>query len=82
MSSEEVIDLTIKGNTVMVDGVRHLSGAPVMVSDLRAGAALVLAGLAAKGQSEILRIYHLDRGYEKLDRKLRKIGARIKRIHA
>jgi UDP-N-acetylglucosamine 1-carboxyvinyltransferase len=51
-----------------------------MVSDLRAGAALVLAGLAAKGKTTVLRIYHLDRGYEKLDKKLRALGAKIKRV--
>jgi UDP-N-acetylglucosamine 1-carboxyvinyltransferase len=57
-----------------------LSGAPVMASDLRASAALVIAGLAAKGTTQVNRIYHLDRGYEKMDAKLRKLGARIQRI--
>jgi DNA modification methylase len=61
-------------------GVDHLSGCSCMVSDLRAGAALVLAGLAAKGKTTVLRIYHLDRGYEKLDKKLRALGAKIKRV--
>ncbi|MDR2772634.1 MAG: UDP-N-acetylglucosamine 1-carboxyvinyltransferase [Elusimicrobiota bacterium] len=73
-------DLTIKGKTVGIKGVKKLSGAPVMVSDLRAGAALVLAGLAAEGDSVIDRIYHLDRGYELLEHKLKKLGADIKRI--
>jgi UDP-N-acetylglucosamine 1-carboxyvinyltransferase len=57
-----------------------LSGAPVMASDLRASAALVLAGLAARGTTQVNRIYHLDRGYEAMDVKLRKLGARIERI--
>ena len=56
-----------------------LSGAPVMATDLRASASLVLAGLAAAGQTEVLRIYHLDRGYERLDEKLRQLGAKIHR---
>ncbi|MCB4790610.1 MAG: UDP-N-acetylglucosamine 1-carboxyvinyltransferase [Elusimicrobia bacterium] len=73
-------DIKVKGNKVMIKGVKELSGAPVMVSDLRAGAALVLAGLVAKGRTEILRIYHLDRGYENLEKKLSKIGAKIRRI--
>jgi UDP-N-acetylglucosamine 1-carboxyvinyltransferase len=57
-----------------------LSGAPVMASDLRASAALVIAGLAAKGTTQVNRIYHLDRGYENMDVKLRKLGARIERV--
>jgi UDP-N-acetylglucosamine 1-carboxyvinyltransferase len=73
-------DIRLYGNSVVINGVKALSGAPVMVSDLRAGAALVLAGLVAKGKSEILRIYHLDRGYENLEKKLRKLGAKITRI--
>ncbi|PKN00778.1 MAG: UDP-N-acetylglucosamine 1-carboxyvinyltransferase [Elusimicrobia bacterium HGW-Elusimicrobia-1] len=74
--------LNIAGNTVRITGVEGLSGAPVMASDLRAGAALVLAGLAAKGLTRILRVYHLDRGYENLVGKLRLLGARVKRVHA
>ena len=66
-------------NVAVVQGVRRLSGAPVMASDLRASAALVLAGLVAEGRTEVRRIYHLDRGYERLDRKLRRLGARIRR---
>jgi UDP-N-acetylglucosamine 1-carboxyvinyltransferase len=73
-------DLTIDGHLVRIKGVESLSGAPVMVSDLRAGAALVLACLAAKGKSVISRIYHLDRGYEYLEKKFRKLGADIKRL--
>lgn len=68
-----------KGNTAMIQGVKSLSGADVMVSDLRAGAALVLGALAAKGKSVIHRIYHLDRGYENLEGKLSKVGAKITR---
>ncbi|MDD3065315.1 MAG: UDP-N-acetylglucosamine 1-carboxyvinyltransferase [Endomicrobiaceae bacterium] len=75
-------DIRIEGNSVYVNGVDKLSGAPVMVSDLRAGAALVLAGLCAVGKTEVLRIYHLDRGYETLEKKLRKLGANIKRVKA
>ncbi len=73
-------DLQIEGRQVSIHGVKDLSGAPVMVSDLRAGAALVLAGLCAKGKTEISRIYHLDRGYESLEKKFRKLGANIRRI--
>lgn len=73
--------LKVEENIVRIKGVDSLSGAPLMVSDLRAGAALVLAGLVAKGKTEILRIYHLDRGYEHLEKKLKKLGAEIARIH-
>jgi UDP-N-acetylglucosamine 1-carboxyvinyltransferase len=69
-----------RGKRATVDGVRRLSGCPLMVSDLRAGAALVLAGLAARGTTKILRVYHLDRGYEKLEKKLRALGADIRRV--
>jgi UDP-N-acetylglucosamine 1-carboxyvinyltransferase len=74
--------LNMAGNTVRISGAAGLSGAPVMASDLRAGAALVLAGLAAKGVTRILRVYHLDRGYENLVGKLRSLGARVKRVRA
>jgi UDP-N-acetylglucosamine 1-carboxyvinyltransferase len=60
--------------------VREYQGAPVMASDLRASAALVLAGLAARGRTQVSRIYHLDRGYEKLETKLAALGARIERL--
>jgi len=73
-------DIAIKGNTAVVRGVPRLTGAPVMVSDLRAGAALVLAGLAAAGTTEVQRIYHLDRGYDRLVEKLRGVGADIERV--
>lgn len=73
-------NITTKGNTAIVTGVRELSGAPVMVSDLRAGASLVLAGLRAKGTTEISRVYHLDRGYESIEKKLEALGGRIKRV--
>ncbi|MFH1369646.1 MAG: UDP-N-acetylglucosamine 1-carboxyvinyltransferase [Elusimicrobiota bacterium] len=73
-------NLKIWPHKVAVTGVDSLSGAPVMVSDLRAGAALVLAGLAAKGRTEIHRVYHLDRGYEQLEKKLKKLGADIRRV--
>jgi UDP-N-acetylglucosamine 1-carboxyvinyltransferase len=70
-----------KGRTTLIEGGKVLSGGPVMVSDLRAGAALVLAGLAAQGTTKVLRIYHLDRGYERLENKLTRLGARIRRNH-
>ena len=73
-------DIEIEGPSAIVKGGRPLSGAPVMASDLRASAALVIAGLAAKGETQVNRIYHLDRGYERMDLKLRKLGARIQRV--
>jgi len=73
-------DISIEGPSAIVKGGRKLSGAPVMASDLRASAALVIAGLAAQGSTQVNRIYHLDRGYEKIDTKLRRLGARIKRV--
>jgi UDP-N-acetylglucosamine 1-carboxyvinyltransferase len=73
-------DIEIEGPSAIVKGGRPLSGAPVMASDLRASAALVIAGLAAKGTTQVNRIYHLDRGYERMDAKLRKLGARIQRV--
>jgi len=72
-------DITVSGNTALIKGVPALSGAPVMASDLRASASLILAGLVAKGTTEINRVYHLDRGYEALDQKLTGLGAAIKR---
>jgi UDP-N-acetylglucosamine 1-carboxyvinyltransferase len=68
------------GERAVVEGVERLSGACVMASDLRASAALVLAGLAAQGQTIVRRIYHLDRGYERLEQKLRSLGGRIERL--
>ncbi|MFW6113276.1 MAG: UDP-N-acetylglucosamine 1-carboxyvinyltransferase, partial [Thermodesulfobacteriota bacterium] len=69
-------DITISGNQAVVRGSRHLSGAPVMATDLRASASLVIAGLAAKGTTEVQRVYHLDRGYAHLTEKLEALGAR------
>lgn len=83
MHAQELIrmgaDIKTEGKTAVVKGVKKLSGAPVMASDLRASAALILAGLAAEGITEIHRIYHIDRGYENIEKKFRKLGARIKR---
>lgn len=73
-------DIEIEGPSAIVKGGRPLSGAPVMASDLRASAALVIAGLAASGRTQVNRIYHLDRGYERMDLKLRKLGAKIQRV--
>ena len=72
--------VTLKGNSALIEGVESLSGAPVMCTDLRASAALVMCALFAHGESEIQRVYHLDRGYEKIDEKLTKLGAKIKRV--
>lgn len=73
-------DITLDGSKAIIKGVKNLKGAKVMASDLRASAALVLAGLAAEGVTEISRIYHLDRGYEKFEEKLSMLGANIKRV--
>ncbi len=75
-------DVTVDGKLALVRGVPSLSGAQVMASDLRASAALVLAGLAAQGRTEIHRVYHLDRGYERIEEKLAPLGARIRREKA
>ena len=72
-------DIAIEGPSAIVKGGRPLSGAPIMASDLRASAALVIAGLAAKGETQVNRVYHIDRGYENIDGKLRGLGARIER---
>jgi UDP-N-acetylglucosamine 1-carboxyvinyltransferase len=72
-------DIRVEGPNAIIRGLSHLTGAPVMATDLRASASLVLAGLAAEGTTEVSRIYHLDRGYEKLDQKLAKLGAKIRR---
>lgn len=83
MHAQELVrmgaDIKIEGKAAIVKGVKKLSGAPVMASDLRASAALILAGLVADGLTEVHRIYHLDRGYEAMEKKFRKLGARIKR---
>lgn len=73
-------DITVKENSAIVKGVNRLVGAKVMSTDLRASASLVLAGLAAEGTTEVLRVYHLDRGYEKLENKLTQLGADILRV--
>ena len=73
-------DIEIEGPSAIVKGGKPLSGAPVMASDLRASAALVIAGLAARGTTHVNRVYHIDRGYENIDGKLRHLGARIERI--
>ena len=73
-------DIHVDGRIATIRGVRKLSGATVMATDLRASACLVLAGLVAEGKTEVLRVYHLDRGYERIERKLRKAGAKIKRV--
>jgi UDP-N-acetylglucosamine 1-carboxyvinyltransferase len=73
-------DIEIEGPSAIVKGGKPLSGAPVMASDLRASAALVIAGLAARGNTQVNRVYHLDRGYENMDAKLRQLGARVERV--
>jgi UDP-N-acetylglucosamine 1-carboxyvinyltransferase len=73
-------DIRLEGNVAIVSGVKHLTSAPVMATDLRASASLVLAGLVAKGDTVVDRIYHIDRGYECIEEKLSQLGARIRRI--
>jgi UDP-N-acetylglucosamine 1-carboxyvinyltransferase len=73
-------DIKISGNTAMVKGVSGLSAAPVMATDLRASASLILAGLVAEGKTEVNRVYHLDRGYESIEQKFSELGAAIKRV--
>ena len=73
-------DIEIEGPSAIIKGGQPLSGAPVMASDLRASAALVIAGLAARGTTQVNRVYHLDRGYENIDIKLKQLGARIQRV--
>ncbi len=75
-------NITVHGSSALVRGVPYLSGAPVMATDLRASVSLVLAGLAARGETILNRVYHLDRGYETLEEKLRNCGAHIERRHA
>jgi UDP-N-acetylglucosamine 1-carboxyvinyltransferase len=72
--------IELKGNSAVITGVDRLQGAPVMATDIRASAALVLAALVAEGETRISRIYHLDRGYEGLEQKLRKLGADVERV--
>jgi UDP-N-acetylglucosamine 1-carboxyvinyltransferase len=73
-------NIAVEGNTAVATGVEKLTGAPVMASDLRASAALVIAGMVASGETAVDRIYHIDRGYECIEEKLRQVGARIRRI--
>ena len=73
-------NITLKGNTAVIGGIKKLKGAPVMATDLRASASLVLAGLVAEGDTTIDRIYHIDRGYERIEEKLKMLGADIERI--
>jgi UDP-N-acetylglucosamine 1-carboxyvinyltransferase len=73
-------DIKVSGDRATISGVGKLKGASVMASDIRAGAGLVLAGLAAEGTTEVLRVYHIDRGYEKMEEKLSRLGAEIKRV--
>jgi UDP-N-acetylglucosamine 1-carboxyvinyltransferase len=74
--------IRLEGDAAIVDGVERLTGAPVMATDLRASVSLVIAGLAAEGETEIHRVYHLDRGFEALEAKLERCGASIERIRA
>ncbi len=73
-------DITVNGRTAVIQGVRGLSGAPVMATDLRASASLLLAGLAARGDTHVMRVYHIDRGYDRIEQKLASMGARIRRV--
>ena len=72
--------IQLEGNTAIITGSEHLTGAPVMATDLRASASLVLAGLVARGETVVERIYHIDRGYECIEEKLQQLGARIRRV--
>ena len=73
-------DIQVNENTAVIKGVSKLNGAKVMSTDLRASASLVLAGLAAEGATEVLRVYHLDRGYQRIEEKLKSLGADIERV--
>lgn len=75
-------DIEVRGRSAVVRGVDHLVGAPVMATDLRASMSLIIAGLAARGETQVNRVYHLDRGYERLEEKLQAVGADIERISA
>ena len=78
---ELTANIELKGNVAVVKGVERLSAAQVMATDLRASASLVIAALAAEGETTVDRIYHLDRGYEALEQKLGALGARIRRVN-
>ena len=73
-------EITLQGNTAIINGIKGLTGAPVMATDLRASASLVLAGLVAKGETVVERIYHIDRGYQLIEEKLQQLGANIRRV--
>ena len=73
-------NIRLDGNLAVINGVTSLSGAPVMATDIRASSALIIAALMAKGRTEIRRVYHIDRGYDAIEKKLRKLGARIRRV--
>ena len=75
-------EIRLEGNTAIIKGVDRLTAAPVMATDLRASASLVLAALVADGRTEIERIYHIDRGYEAIEEKLQQLGAKIRRTPA
>ena len=72
-------NIKVDNNAAFVRGVKELIGAPVMSTDIRASASLIVAGLAAKGLTEVSRVYHIDRGYEQIEKKFRSLGANIKR---
>ena len=74
-------DIEIEGNTAIIRGVEALTSAPVMATDLRASASLIIAGLVSSGETEVQRIYHIDRGYENIEEKLALLGAKIRRAH-
>jgi len=73
-------NLKVSGNTVISTGVKKLTGAPVMATDLRASASLVIAGLIAEGETHLQRVYHIDRGYERIEDKFNALGAKIQRV--
>ena len=73
-------DIRLEGNTAVIQGVEQMSGAPIMATDLRASACLVLAGLVAQGDTTVDRVYHIDRGYENIEEKLGVLGAKIRRL--
>ena len=74
-------NIKVDKNTAFIRGVKELVGAPVMSTDIRASAALIIAALAANGQTEVSRVYHIDRGYERIEEKFRKLGAEISRVN-
>lgn len=74
------VDVHLEGNTAIIKGTKKLTAAPVMATDLRASASLVIAGLVAEGETQVERIYHIDRGYECIEEKLLQLGASIRRV--